>query len=72
MNSPLTTSQLALRLRLPRLWLRDEALSGRLPCLRVGRRLLFDLEAVQRALSERAATSWMNGLHDRNLDAPAE
>jgi hypothetical protein len=37
---------LSARLRLPREWLRQEALAGRIPCLRVGRRLLFNVEAV--------------------------
>jgi excisionase family DNA binding protein len=52
-----TLHQLAVRLRLPREWLREEALAGRLPCLRVGRKLLFNLSAVERDLAERAATS---------------
>jgi hypothetical protein len=48
--------QLARVLKLPRQWLRQQALDGRLPCLRVGRRKLrFDLEAVRRRLTELAA-----------------
>jgi hypothetical protein len=50
----LRLNRLALQLRLPRDWLRQEALAGRLPCLKVGRRLLFDPAAVERALAERA------------------
>jgi hypothetical protein len=53
----LTLHQLAARLRLPREWLRAEALAGHLPCLRVGRKLLFNLSIVERILAERAATS---------------
>jgi hypothetical protein len=49
---------LSAHLRLPTRWLRQEARAGRLPCLRVGRKLLFDLGAVERALAERAATGW--------------
>lgn len=48
-------NQLAVRLNLPRPWLRREAAQGRIPCLRAGRRLLFSLTAVAAALSERAA-----------------
>lgn len=48
---------LALELRLPRAWLESEAKSGRIPCLKVGRRLLFNVEAVRQALLERAAIS---------------
>ena len=55
MSDLLTLHRLAARLRLPREWLRDEALAGRLPCLRVGRKLLFSLPAVERVLVERAA-----------------
>jgi hypothetical protein len=50
-------SGLAQELRLPRDWLRGEAIAGRLPCLRIGRRFLFDLEAVRCALAQQAAAS---------------
>lgn len=55
MSSLMTPSQLATRLKLPRTWLHAEAVSGRLPCLKVGRRLLFNLHAVEEALSKLAA-----------------
>jgi hypothetical protein len=48
-------NRLAAELRLPRDWLRREARAGRLPCLRVGRRLVFNLAAVEQALADRAA-----------------
>ena len=35
---------------LPDAWLRAEAVAGRIPCLRVGRRLLFHPESVEQAL----------------------
>ncbi len=41
---------LAATLRLPRSWLRAEALARRIPCVRIGRRLLFDVEAVRAAV----------------------
>ncbi len=50
-------------------WLRAEAEAGRIPHLRTGRRILFDLDAVVRALRERAesagiaATSTDGGQH---------
>jgi hypothetical protein len=46
---------LARELKLPRDWLRAEAEAGRIPCLRVGRKLLFSPRAVEAALAERAA-----------------
>jgi hypothetical protein len=46
---------LAAALRLPRNWLRREALAGRIPCLRIGRKLLFERDSVERALAQRAA-----------------
>ena len=55
MSDLLTLQRLAARLRLPREWLGDEALAGRLPCLRVGHKLLFNLSAVEQLLAERAA-----------------
>jgi excisionase family DNA binding protein len=51
----LPLNRLAARLRLPSDWLRAAALAGRIPCLRVGRRLLFNAEAVERALAQIAA-----------------
>jgi hypothetical protein len=49
--------RLAAHLRLPREWLRAEAVAGRLPCLRVGHVFLFSLSAVEKILAERAASS---------------
>lgn len=48
---------MANRLRVPIAWLRQEALEGRIPCVRAGRRaLLVDPETVERVLLERART----------------
>jgi hypothetical protein len=44
----------AARLGVPAAWLRAEAVAGRVPSLRVGRRLLMNPEAVERVLLERA------------------
>jgi len=44
----------AQQLGLPRAWLRDECESGRLPCLRAGRRLLIPIVEVKRELAARA------------------
>ena len=43
------------RLGVPMAFLRVEADAGRVPYLRAGRRLLFDVHSVHRALVERAA-----------------
>jgi hypothetical protein len=51
---------LATALSLPRAWLREEALAGRIPCLRAGKHLLFNLPAVKEAVAARAATSTLN------------
>lgn len=45
----------AARLGVPAAWLRAEAHAGRVPHLRVGRRLLFNTAAVEAVLSDRAA-----------------
>lgn len=49
---------------LPEAWLRREALAGRIPHLRVGRRLMFNLDAVRASieglLTERAKREGMN------------
>ena len=44
----------ARRLGVPVAWLRREAEAGTVPALRVGRRLMIDVEAVERVLLERA------------------
>jgi hypothetical protein len=46
---------LSRRLRLPAAWLRVEAKARRIPSLRAGRRVLFNVEAVERVLLDRAA-----------------
>jgi hypothetical protein len=51
----LPLNRLAEHLRLPADWLRGEAEGGRIPCLKVGRRMLFNPEAVEEALAEQAA-----------------
>ena len=48
---------LANTLRVSRGWLKAEADAGRIPCLKAGRKLLFNPEAVELVLSERAATA---------------
>lgn len=55
MELVISLNRLANRTKLPREWLRTEALAGRLPYLKVGRKLLFNPEAVERKLAERAA-----------------
>ena len=59
----LPLNRLADRLRLPAKWLKAEAEVGRIPCLRVGRRMLFSLEAVEQALLQQAITSRLGVAH---------
>jgi hypothetical protein len=54
MGRLVTLWQLARTLGLPPGWLRAEALAGRVPCLRVDRRLRFDAGAVESSLLRRA------------------
>lgn len=51
----LSLNELAERMGLPLAWLRREADEGRLPCLRVGRRRMFDPDLIRRALADRQA-----------------
>lgn len=46
---------LARRLRVSKAFLHREAIAGRIPSLRAGKRRLFNPEAVEAALAERAA-----------------
>jgi len=52
--SYLTLHEAAVTLNVPTAWLRREALASRVPFLRAGRRLLFDLDAVRAELKRRA------------------
>jgi len=45
-------------------WLQAEAEAGRIPCFKAGRRLLFDPDAVERALIERAQAAAAKGGDD--------
>lgn len=49
----LSLGETAERTGLPVAWLTREADAGRLPCIRVGRRRMFNLEAVLSALEAR-------------------
>jgi hypothetical protein len=61
MNNKLTNLlELSQRLRIPVKWLKAEALAGRIPHLKAGRKLLFNIEAVEYALSERASKGGHN------------
>jgi hypothetical protein len=42
-------------------WLKAEADAGRIPCFRAGQRMLFDPEAVEQALLQRARQSESRG-----------
>ena len=50
----LAAGPMARRLRVPVRWIKAEADAGRLPCVKAERVYLFDTEAVESALIERA------------------
>ncbi len=45
----------ATEIGVPITWLRKEAREGRVPCLKAGRRILFDLPTLAESLRQRAA-----------------
>lgn len=49
-----TLTELSSRTGLPESWLKSEALSGRLPFIKVSRRIMFPREHVDQVLVERA------------------
>lgn len=55
-------NELADRTGLPVAWLKREADAGRLPCVRAGRRMFFDAEAVRQALTERQRDARREGV----------
>ena len=50
----ITANELANALNLPVSWIKAEAQAGRLPCIRAGRRLMFDPALVRASLAERS------------------
>ncbi len=56
----ISATELANELGLPLAWLRAEAKAGKIPSLRVGRRLLFNPESVKRVLLNRTAKEVAN------------
>lgn len=56
-DKPLPLRHAARALRVPEDWLLAQAQAGLVPCLRLGRRLLFSLAAVEAALVKIAATA---------------
>ena len=57
----LSLSRLARRLGVTQDWLRDQADAGKVPCLRAGKRYLFNVVAVQEALAVQAARTRQGG-----------
>lgn len=64
-SSLLHLPALARRLGVPASWLRREADTGRLPCVRAGSQRLFDVELVEALLLERARASASPATPDR-------
>jgi hypothetical protein len=56
-EKPLTLNQLSICTGLPRAWLAAQANAGRLPCLRVGDVVLFNLSAVETSLARIAGAT---------------
>lgn len=57
MRRLITLRSMAARLRVPAKWLKQEALAGRIPCLRAGTAILVDPQVVETELVRRAAAS---------------
>lgn len=53
----LNLPRMARRLGVTQTWLRREAEAGRIPVLRAGTRFIFEPEAVETAIAQRAAES---------------
>ncbi len=57
MGELLTLPRMARRLGVSQQWLRTEADAGRVPCLKAGKRYLFNAAAVAETLAAQAADS---------------
>jgi hypothetical protein len=65
---PITVAARHLRLKAD--WLKAEAAAGRVPCLRAGKQILCDVEAVETALLEQARR--LSPIADSLLEEPPE
>ncbi len=57
MSVLMSLGRMARRLGVTQQWLRDQADSGKVPCLKADKQYLFNPAAVQETLSERAANT---------------
>jgi len=55
MNRLLNLSRMARHAGVTQQWLKEQAVCGRIPCLKAGKRLLFNPTAVELALAEQAS-----------------
>jgi hypothetical protein len=56
-----TLLELGEKLGLPLKWLRRQTVEGHLPCIRIGTRILYSVEAVAKYLRERASHKNQHG-----------
>lgn len=61
MSDLLSLGRMARRLGVTQHWLRDQADTGKIPCLKAGNRYLFNPAAVQEALAAKAARTRQGG-----------
>lgn len=61
MNDLLSLSRMARRLGVTQQWLRNQADAGKIPCLKAGKRYLFNPVAVQESLAAKAARTRQGG-----------
>lgn len=62
MTELLTIGRMARRLGITQQWLREQADAGKVPCLRAGKRILFNPVAVQETLASQAAARQPEGV----------
>ena len=56
-NKPISITKAAGKLNVPVSWLREQADAGSIPCLKVAKKLLFNLAALENALAQKAAVT---------------
>jgi len=66
MRELLPLFRLARRVGLPQNWLREQADAGVIPCLKVGRRYLFEVTAAEEALAKLAAKTRQEAADERH------